>query len=77
MVKSDLLDGRPNFDFNKETGKLDRFNTWSTAGKLTFGIVYILKDNFSLFGGGGSSSKKGAIGGRTSPFLPYYELKPR
>jgi hypothetical protein len=77
MVKSDLLDGRPNFNFNKETGTLDRFNTWSTASKLTFGIVYTLNDNFSLFGGGGGSGKKGDTGGRTSPFLPFYELKPR
>jgi len=77
MVKSDLLDGRPDFDFNKDTGTLARFNTWSTAGKLTFGIVYILNDNFSLFGGGGGSSKKGKERGQTSPFLPYYELKPR
>jgi hypothetical protein len=77
MVKSDLLDGRPNFDFNKDTGKLDRFNTWSTAGKLTFGITYTLNDNFSLFGGGGGGSKKGKDRGQTSPFLPYYELKPR
>jgi hypothetical protein len=77
MVKSDLLDGRPNFDFNRKTGTLDRFNTWSLAGKLSFGIVYTLNDNFSLLGGGGGTSKKGGLGGRTSPHLPYYELKPR
>ena len=77
MVNSDLMDGRPNFDFNKKTGTLDRFNTWSLAGKLSFGIVYILNDNFSLLGGGGGTSKKGGLGGRTAPHLPYYELKPR
>jgi hypothetical protein len=77
MVKSDLLDGRPNFNFNTETGTLDRFNTWASAGKFTFGIVYTLNDNFSLFGGGGGgSSKKGGVGGKTSPYLPFYELKP-
>jgi len=76
MVKSDLLDGRPNFDFNSETGTLDRFNTWSTTSKFSFGVVYTLNDNFWLFGGSGGGSKKGDTGGRTSPHLPFYELKP-
>jgi hypothetical protein len=76
MVKSDLLDGRPNFDYDQETGRLERFNTWGTSSKISFGVVYTLNDNFYLFGGGGGSSKKGTEGGRTSPHLPFYELKP-
>jgi hypothetical protein len=39
--------------------------------------VYILNDSFSLFGGGGGSGKKSDQGGRTSPTLPFYELKPK
>jgi len=76
MVKSDLLDGRPNFNYNSETGTLERFNTWSTTSKVSFGIAYTLNDNFWLFGGGRGGSKKGDTGGRTSPHLPFYELKP-
>lgn len=76
MINSDLLDGRPNFNYVKETGKLERFYPWSTAGKLSFGIVYTLKDNFSLFGGTRNTGKNGKTGGRTTPHLPFYELKP-
>lgn len=77
MVKSDLVDGIPNFDYNGDTGGLERFNTWATTSKISFGIVYTLNDNFNLFGGGGGGSKKGGSGGITSPSLPFYELKPR
>jgi opacity protein-like surface antigen len=75
IVDSDLLDGRPNFNFIKETGRLERFNPWTTASKFSFGIVYTLNDNFTLFGGG-RTSIKGDRGGRTSPHLPFYKLKP-
>jgi hypothetical protein len=77
MVKCDILDGKPNFNYNLETKTLDRFNTWSTYGKFSFGIVYTLSETSSLFGGGGSKSKKGESGGMTSPHLPFYKLKPR
>jgi hypothetical protein len=76
MVKSGILDGKPNFDYNKDIRDLVYFNTWSTINKFTFGIVYTLSDSFSLFGGGGSVSRKGETG-KGKPNLPFYRLKPR
>ena len=78
MVYCDILDGKPNFDYNKDTDEYNRFNTWSNIGKISFGVVYTLKGGASSFGGGGGSGKKGGTsGGRTHPHLPFYEQKPR
>lgn len=77
MLNSDIADGKPNFDYDEEKGKFFHFNTFSNIGKLSFGIVYTLGDNYSILGGGGKGSSKSGKGGRTSPFLPFYRIKGR
>ncbi len=76
LIHSDIVDGKPNMDFNANSGKLVRFNTNANTSKFSFGIVYTLNDDIGLLGGG-SITKKGGPGkeGRTSPHLPFFKLK--
>lgn len=75
MVNSDILDGRPNFDFNETTSRLERFNTFGNLTKLNLGICYSLGEGFSVFSGSKNSVKKSGKGGRQHPYLPFYEIK--
>ncbi len=76
LIHSDIVDGKPNMDFNKDSGKLIRFNTNANTSKFSLGIVYTLNDDIKLLGGG-KSVKKGGGGkeGRTAAHLPFYKLK--
>lgn len=75
MVNSDILDGRPNFDFNETTSRLERFNTFGNLTKLNVGICYSLGEGFSVFSGSKNSVKSSGKGGRQHPYLPFYEIK--
>lgn len=75
MVNSDILDGRPNFDFNETTSRLERFNTFGNFTKLNVGICYSLGEGFSVFSGSKNSVKSSGKGGRQHPYLPFYEIK--
>lgn len=75
MINSDILDGRPNFDYNDVTSRLERFNTFSNLSKISFGVCYTLGENFNIIGGKGGGSKGSAKTGRQHPYLPFYELK--
>lgn len=75
MVNSDLIDGKPNFDFNETTSRLERFNTFGNIGSFNLGICYSLGEGFALFGGSRNSVKKSGKGGRQHPYLPFYEIK--
>jgi len=75
MVNSDLLDGRPNLDFNVTTSRLERFNTFGNLSKLNVGICYSLGEGFSVFSGSKNSVKSSGKGGRQHPYLPFYEIK--
>ncbi len=75
MVNSDLLDGRPNFDFNETTSRLERFNTFGNLGKFNVGLCYSLGEGFALFSGNRNSVKKSGKGGHEHPYLPFYEVK--
>ena len=75
MVNSDILDGRPNFDFNETTSRLERFNTFGNLSKFNVGICYSLGEGFAVFSGSKNSVKSSGKGGRQHPYLPFYEIK--
>jgi hypothetical protein len=75
MVNSDILDGRPNLDFNQNTSRLERFNTFGNFTKFNVGVCYSLGEGFSVFSGSKNSVKSSGKGGRQHPYLPFYELK--
>jgi opacity protein-like surface antigen len=76
-INSDLLDGRPNFNYNEETARFSRISTPGNMGKLSFGLCYKLGENLNIIGGGGSGGSKGGGGksGRQHPYLPFYQIK--
>lgn len=73
MINSDIVDGRPNFDYNPDKGYLEPFNTFGNTGKLSFGVCYTIAEGLNIFGGAG----KGGSGksGRQHPYLPFYNMK--
>lgn len=76
LVKSDIIDGKPNFDWFEETGKMERFNTLSSISRFSIGIVYTLWNDAPLLGGGGGGGKSsGQNSGRIHPYLPFHKLK--
>lgn len=76
IVNSDIVDGKPNFDWFIESGKLEHFNTRSNIAKISFGIVYTISENFAGINLGRSSGGKGwKRGGKQHPYLPFYEIK--
>lgn len=75
IVNSDIVDGRPNFDYNNDTALLKHFSTRSNLAKISFGLVYTINDNFAGFGFGGGGGKGGKKSGRQHPWLPFYEIK--
>jgi hypothetical protein len=74
-VNLNILDGRPNYDYNELTGELVPFNTLGSLGQFSFGLCYKLGQNVNLIGGGGGGSKGGGKTGRQHPYLPFYEIK--
>lgn len=75
MINSDILDGKPNFDYNDVTSRLERFNTFSNISKFSLGVCYTIGENFNIIGGSRGGSKGAAKTGRQHPYLPFYELK--
>lgn len=75
VVSSDIVDGKPNFDWYEETGLFEHFSTRSNLSKFSFGLVYTLNDNFKGLGIGGGGGKGGKRTGRQHPRLPFYEIK--
>jgi len=75
MVNADMVDGRPNFDYNENNSLLEHFNTQSFVGKISFGLCYTIGENFNIFGGGSGGGKSYGSGGRVHPYLPFYEIK--
>lgn len=75
MINSDILDGRPNVDFQETGGLLKRFNTMGNVGRISFGLCYTIGENFNIIGGSGGGGKGGSKSGRQHPYLPFYELK--
>ncbi len=73
MVNADITDGKPNWDYNAETGKLVHFNTRGNIRKIGFGLVYTLGENMPVMGSGSSGKGKGRAG-RQHPYLPFYEI---
>jgi len=76
MVKSDILDGIPNLDYDDKTGRFNHFNAWSNVSKFSVGLVYSLGEGYSLFGSGGKKSHGMGKNKSQHPFLPFYEMKP-
>lgn len=82
MINSDILDGRPNFDYNDDVdspdfGLLERFNTFGNTGRISFGLTYSLGEGVSIISGGSKGGKVGGSSGRQHPYLPFYEVKRR
>lgn len=74
MIRSDILDGRPNVDY-LESGLLKRFNTIGNTGRFSFGLCYTIGENFNIIGNSGGGGRGGSKSGRQHPYLPFYELK--
>jgi hypothetical protein len=77
MINSDILDGRPNFDYNEDTFKFERFNTFGNVGQISFGLCYSLGEGMAIAGGGSKGGKGGSKSGRQHPYLPFYNIKRR
>lgn len=82
MINSDILDGRPNFDYNDDVdspdfGLLERFNTFGNTGRISFGLTYSIGEGVSIISGGSKGGKVGGSSGRQHPYLPFYEVKRR
>ncbi len=76
VINSDILDGRPNFNYNEETARFARISTPGNMGRVSFGLCYKLGENLNIIGGGGGGSKGGGgKTGRQHPYLPFYEIK--
>lgn len=82
MIMSDILDGRPGFDFYQTvdeegtvlTSGYDRKKVDAGLLKVNFGICYTFGD-FNLFGGNGSVG--GTYGNSKNPYLPFSPPKKR
>jgi hypothetical protein len=61
VVNSDIVDGRPNFDWFEDTGLLKHFNTRSNLSKISIGLVYTINDNFAGLGSGRRSGGKDPV----------------
>lgn len=74
MIKSDIMDGRPNMDFIE--AKLYQFNTFGNVSRLSFGLTYTIGEGMNMIGGSGGGSKGGGSrSGTSDPHLPFYEKK--
>lgn len=64
----------PNYEWTYGTedlrGKLEPFTTRTQIGKITFGVVYTLKEGY-----GKSSRQIGGNVSKGSPYLPFFKLK--
>ncbi len=74
MINADIVDGKPNWDYNSTSGMLTHFNTRGNTRKIGFGLVYTIGENMPILGTGRSSGKGGGRSGREHPYLPFYKI---
>ncbi|HOF54172.1 MAG TPA: hypothetical protein PLD74_07155 [Prolixibacteraceae bacterium] len=75
LVYSDILDGKPDFDWTEDAGsptggEMEPLNSRTTISKISFGVVYTLREGY-----GKSSRSIGGTTSKKSPNLPFYKLK--